>query len=120
MKTFPIPDDEQIHSLLTRTFVQKIGEYVPNPLDTDYMRYFSVTGTKVAAYLEKHPEEAKSYFARWSQVKTTHDVPKIWREGTNYRVAWLDHGMPRDLEDFATLEKAVAAHVTLEFGLPKN
>ena len=117
MKTLPIPEDEQIISLLQRTFVQKLGEYVSNPRDTDYMSYFSVNRAKVTAYLKRHPAEAQAYFARWSKVTTTHDVPKIWSEGSGYRVASMDHGKPMDIEEFATLEEAVAGHVSREFGL---
>jgi hypothetical protein len=120
MKTLPIPEDEQILSLLRRTFVQKIGEYIAQPRDTDYMSYFSVSQVKIAAYLKSHPKEAQAYFADWSKVKTTHDVPKIWREGTGYRLARMDHGKPMNVEEFATLEDAVAGHVSLEFGLPKD
>ena len=120
MRALPIPEDEQILSLLRRTFVQKIGEYIANPCDTDYMTYFSVNQKKGAAYLKIHPTEAQAYLARWEEVKTMHDVPKIWREGSAYRVALLDHGKPTDTEEFATLDEAVAAHVRLEFGLPKD
>ena len=120
MKSLPIPQEEQILSLLRHTFVQKIAEYVAEPSDTDYMIYFNVTEAKVAEYLKSNPKEAQTYFAAWSQVKTTHDVPKIWREGNRYRVATLDHGKPRDIEEYAALDEAVAAHVSLEFGLRKD
>jgi hypothetical protein len=120
MKTLPIPEEEQILSLLQRTFVQKIGEYIAQPRDTDYMSYFSVNGSKVFAFLKSHPKEAADYFARWSQVKTNHDVPRIWREGPSYCVAWFDHGKPMDTATFTSLEEAVAGHVCLEFGLPKD
>ena len=120
MKSLPIPEDEQILSLLRRTFVQKIGEYVAQPRDTDYMTYFTVNGSKVVAYLKAHPKEAADYFAGWSEVKTTHDVPRIWREGPKFCVASFDHGKPMDTATFASLEEAVASHVCLEFGLPKD
>lgn len=120
MKTLPIPEDEQIISLLHRTFVQKIGEYTAEPRDTDYMAYFNVNGSKILSYLKSHPKEAVDYLTCWSEVKTTHDVPKIWREGASYYVAWFDHGKPVDTATFDSLEEGVAAHVCLEFGLPKG
>lgn len=120
MKNLPIPEDEQIRSLMERRFVEKIGEYVAQPRDTDYKLYFTVGKAKIFAYLKRHPKEAQVYFARWAQVNATHDVPKIWNEGSGYRVAWMDHGKPMSVEEYATLEEAVAEHVCMEFGLSND
>ncbi len=77
-------------------------------------------GPKLPNTSKAAQRKAWAYFADWSQIKTTHDVPKIWREGVSYRVAWMDHGKPTNIQEFATLEEAVAGHVSLEFGLPKD
>jgi hypothetical protein len=118
MKSLPIPEIEQMSALLNYSFVGLLGDYVEDAPKYDYRQYITITRQKLLEYLIANPDKAKTYFQKSAvDTGTTHDVPKIWQEGNNYFVAWMDHGRARNPRQFKTIAEAVAELVLVDNGM---
>jgi hypothetical protein len=119
MKSLPIPEIEQMSAMLGNSFDNLLSNYVENPPKWDFRKFITVNRQKLIEFLVANPEKAKAYFQQQMEVKSkaTHDVAKIWLEGNNYFVAWMDHGRARNPKQFKTIAEAAAEIVLVNYGM---
>src|SRR6266496_5479139 len=71
----------------------------------DVNLYLTVTRADLLEYFTNHPGAASAYFASiWKEP--THEAIMIQANECGYAVWISDHGIPRDVRSFATLEDA--------------
>jgi hypothetical protein len=111
MKASPIPEDAQIRAMLDGSIYTLLGDYVRTPEQTDFRKFITVTRQRLINFLSAHPEIAENYFQKHSSIETFHDTGKIWRDGSDYLTAWIDHGQAQYTKRFSRIAEAVAEHV---------
>ncbi|HZF01016.1 MAG TPA: hypothetical protein VE344_03885 [Methylomirabilota bacterium] len=119
MKTFPIPETDQIRAMLNNSFYELLKEYTEHPPKYDFKKFITINRQKLVEFLTANPLEAKTYFQNQNKIVSiaNHDIFKIWQEGRNYYVAWMDHGNPRNPRQFDMLAEAVAEFVLVNYGM---
>lgn len=117
MKSLPIPEDEQIRAMLNGSIYDLLQNYDVEPELVDFRKFITVNRQRLIDFLSAHSAEAENYFRKHSAIEATHDVEKIWRDGTEYVTAWMDHGLPRSTRRFVTLGEAVAEHILVSHGM---
>ena len=81
----------------------------------DVHRYLTVTKHDFLDYFKEHPAAALSYFRAVPQ-EPVHESIMLQTSAAGY-VLWVsDHGVPRGVKTFSSLEDAVAEHVLSVFG----
>ncbi|MBK8402492.1 MAG: hypothetical protein IPL29_16045 [Propionivibrio sp.] len=117
MNILPIPEEEQIRALLDGAIYDLLRNYVVHPERVDFRKFITLNRQKLIDFLSVHTDEAENYFRKHSATTATHDAEKIWRDGSEYVTAWLDHGQLRSTRRFATLGEAVAEHILVSHGM---
>lgn len=117
MKTLHIPEEDQIRAMLNGSIYDLLRNYGVQPEHVDFRKFITVNRQKLVEYLSTHVGEAENYFRKHSAVEAAHDVEKIWRDGSEYVTAWMDHGRPCSEKRFARLEEAVAEHILVSHGM---
>ena len=119
VKPFPIPEIEQMNAMIDGSFDNLLSNYVENPPKWDFRKFITINRQKLIEFLDANSDKAKTYFQKQVEVKSkaTHDVAKIWQEGNNYFVAWMDHGRARNPRQFNTIAEAVAELVLVNYGM---
>ena len=100
MKPLPIPEIEQMNAMLDGSFPSLLSNYVENPPKYDFRNFITINRQKLIEFLTRNPDKAKAYYQSQLKVNSvaTHDVSKVWQEGSGYFVAWMDHDRPRKSE----------------------
>ena len=119
MKLLPIPEIEQIQAMLDGSFIRLLADYTEDAERVDFRKFITINRKKMVDFLSANSDKAKAYFEKQLEVNNiaTHDVAKIWQEGNNYFVAWMDHGRARNPRRFQTLAEAVAELVLVNYGM---
>lgn len=119
MKLFPIPEADQMNAMLNNSFHKLLSNYIETPPKYDLRKFITINRQKLIEYLKINPGKAKAYFQKQLKIDSTvtHDVAKIWREGDDYFVAWMDHGHITDPRQFETLTEAIAELVLVNYGM---
>ncbi|MHC4253362.1 MAG: hypothetical protein ACYS9X_29945 [Planctomycetota bacterium] len=111
MKRPPIPREVQVRALARRGVWQLLMVYSLEPTVTNVREHITVTKGEVAHYLATHREEAEAFIRSPSDPLPPHESLVLEKRGDKYVTYWVDHGSPRDLEEFANLEDAAADYV---------
>ena len=117
MKTLPIPETEQMRSMLDGSIYDLLCEYVNDPPRYGFRRFLTVDRQTLVDFLLKNHEAAERYFERQEQVQAGHDVERIWEEDGEYTVSTMDHGSRGAVRRFSSLAEAVAEHVLVSYGM---
>jgi len=117
MKAVPIPETEQMDAMLNQSVYELACNYYENPNQYDLRRYLTVNRRKLVCFLKANPDKAEVYFQKNKNIQATHDVERIWQEGSRYIVASMFHGQVKSPERFRSLPKAVAEHVLVSYGM---
>lgn len=117
MKSLPIPDNQQIEAMLNFSMYKLTCEYYHNPSEYFSREYITVDRQKIIEYLGKNPKKAEAYFIANKDKTGTHDVEKIWQDGSEYCAGWMDHGKLTSIRRFKNLSEAVAEHVLVCYGM---
>ena len=117
MKQHTIPKEEQIKALVQGSIYVLLKEYLANPQIVDFRKYISVTRADLEAFLSQNPQVAETYFQKYRDRESIHEVQMIEKVGSLYKVYEMDHSMPRFERSFSTLYEAVAEHILRSHGL---
>ena len=117
MITLPIPKEDQIRAMLDGRTFDLLRDYDINPERVDFRKFITVQRQNLIDFLSIHPDAAEDYFRKHSITEATHDVGKIWQDGSGFMTAWMDHGRPRSIWRFETLSEAIAEHVLITHGM---
>jgi hypothetical protein len=112
-----IPNENQIRAMLDGRVFDLLRDYGVEPERIDFRRLITVRRQDLIDFLSTHSDVAEDYIRKHSLVAATHDVGKIWQEGSEYLTAWLDHGKVLSPHRFKTLGEAVAEHVLVAHGM---
>lgn len=116
MTDLPFSKEKQIELLLQRKLfaeVDKLHPNMPNP-----KQLLTITASDIHAYLKAYPAAAESFFSQaggGSSCPNWHDVPAVWKDGSAYKVAWLDHGKPADAHAYPALADALTKYISLRY-----
>jgi hypothetical protein len=117
MKSPLIPEQDQLRAMLDGSVYELARRYVAKPSRYDLKKYLSINRRQLVDFLVANPAKAEAYFDRQKQSQATHDVERIWKEGTEHFVASMDHGAVRSIRRFSSLAEAVAEHVLVSYGM---
>lgn len=112
-----ISKEDQIRAMLDGSIFTLLCDYGADPKQVDFRRLINVRRQDIIVFLAEHPNLAENYFQKHSSVEATHDVGKIWQNGSEFLTAWLDHGQSQSPRRFKTLGEAVAEHVLISHGM---
>lgn len=117
MKIERMTKDEQLSMLVRGRWWDAVREKfdVDDPRDI-----ITVSRNDLVEYFQKNPELALKSFEAWSKDRGAlpyHDIGALWREGDDYKVAWMDHGKPTNLLSFSNLDDALATFIFYQAGL---
>jgi hypothetical protein len=112
-----IPESDQIGAMLDGSVYKLISDYIPNPSQYNLKQYLTISRRTLVRFLTENTGKAQAYFEEHTMTSPLHDVEQIWKEGSKYFVATMDHGKPRFVRQFATLAEAVAEHLLVTYGM---
>lgn len=116
MTILPFSKEEQVKLLLARKLFAEIEKLFPNTPDS--WKMLTITKSDVLDYLRSHSDASTDFFGKagfGNACPNWHDVPAVWKEGSLYRVAWLEHGKPINGTDYPTLDEAIANYISLRY-----
>ena len=103
--------------MLDGTIYTLLSRYIQDPERIDIRRLITVNRQDLIDFLSANPAMAEQYLQKHSQIKASHDIETISREGDEYVTAWMDHGHASNIRRFKYLRQAVAEHVLVSHGL---
>lgn len=111
--------DEQMRLLIDGKWHESIMKLHPEIAHASHaVRYLTVRRADVLEYFKRNPALARMHLEKWEAYKPQHDVFAVWHENGAYKVAIMDHGTPRDVTVFKSMEEAVANHFCLVCAIP--
>ena len=117
MKSLPVPKSEQINAMLNGTIFDLLRDYTDNPKSVDFRKFLTITRQDLTDYLTAHRDEAEAYFQKQLVFQGTHDVERLFQQGSEYVVVSMDHGQRKCPRPFHSLAEAVAEQVLVNHGM---
>jgi len=125
IKERPIPETEQINSMLNYSLFKLASEYFERPfrykqVNNVWLKFaVSINRVIMIKYLKENPAELKKLLGEHNNIADPVfiNMTKIIEDGNYFNVTWMGYGGPKTYKQFKTIEEAAAECLFLTYGI---
>ena len=119
LKKINIPEEEQLQAIAQGlpSFYILLQRYLDDLNNSGDLRmYITVTRKKLIDYLRIRPELMKKHLHKDGEPRY-HEYFVLEYDGVKYRVYWMNHDEPREIQEYEDFAEATADYLMRDLGI---